>query len=93
MIRSAEKENLAESSIERKLLYNTCHLGLLAPFKRGQEILPNDPTLRMRVTSASFHVAGQLSVNLRLRSRRVFLVIYGTHVVLIMNVSEALMLI
>ena len=49
---------------------------------------PNAPTLQMRVTLATFHVAGQLSVNLRLRSRRVFSVVYGTYV-LIMNVSKA----
>ena len=42
----------------------------------------------MRVTLASFRVAGQLSVNLRLRSRRVFPVVYGTYVP-IMNVSKA----
>ena len=40
------------------------------------------------VTLASFHVAGQLSVDLRLRSRRVFPVVYGTYVV-IMNVTKA----
>ena len=43
----------------------------------------------MRVTLASFHVAGQLSINVRLRSDGYFLVIYGTYV-LIMNVSMAL---
>ena len=53
-----------------------------------EEISPNAPTLPMRVTLASFHVAGQLSVNLRLRSRRVSAVVYGTYVV-IMNVSKA----
>ena len=36
----------------------------------------------------SFHVAGQLSVDLRLRPRQVFPVIDGTYV-LIMNISEA----
>ena len=40
------------------------------------------------VTLASFHVAGQFSVNLRLCSRRVFPVVYGTYV-LILNVSKA----
>ena len=40
---------------------------------------------------ASFRVADQLSINLRLRSRGVFPVIYGTHA-LIMNVCEALVL-
>ena len=67
------------------------NLGLLTPFERSQEVSPNAPTLPMKVTLASFHVAGQLSVNLRLRSRQVFPVICGTYV-LIMNVSEALML-
>ena len=43
----------------------------------------------MRVTLASFHVAGQFSVSLNLRPRRVFPVIYGLND-LIMNVSRAL---
>ena len=80
------------NQVERKLLDNICHLSLLISFKRSQEILPDAPTLPMGVNLASFHVAGQLSVNLRLRSRRVFPIIYGTNV-LIMNVSEALLLI
>ena len=49
----------------------------------------NAPTLPMRVTLTIFHVAGQFSVNVRLRSRQVFSVVYGTYV-LIMNVSKAL---
>ena len=49
--------------------------------------ITNAQTLSMRVTLASFHVAGQFSVNLRLRSRRVFPVVYSTYV-LIMDVSK-----
>ena len=70
------------SQVERTFLDNKCNLNLLTPFERSQDISPNAPTLPMRITLASFHVA----------SRQVFPVIYGTHV-LIMSVSEALMLI
>ena len=45
----------------------------------------------MRVALASFHVAGHLSVNLRLRFRWIFQVIYGLFL-LIINISEALVL-
>ena len=48
-------------------------------------VSPNAPTLPMGVTWPSFHVAAQFSVNLRLRSRRAFPVIYGTNA-LVMNV-------
>ena len=71
------------------VLYNKSNLGLITPFERSQEISPNAPTLPMMVTLASFHVAGELSVNLRLRPRRVFPVFYGTYV-LVMNVSKTL---
>ena len=67
--------------MEQKLLDNICHLSLLISFKRIQEILPNAPTLPMGINLASFHVAGQLSVNLKLRSRRVFPVIYGVVII------------
>ena len=90
VIRSADKEKLhLLSQIERTLLNNKYNLGLLTPFERSQEISPNALTLPMRVTLASFHVAGQLSVILKLRSPRVFPVIYGTYV-FTMNVSEPL---
>ena len=52
--------------------------------------ITNAPTLLMRVT-LGFHVAGQFSVNLGLRSRRVFLVVYSTCVP-IMDVNKVLML-
>ena len=58
--------------VEQTFLDNKVNLGLLTPFEVSQEISLNAPTLPMRVTLASFHVAGQTAVNLRLRSRRVF---------------------
>ena len=73
------------------LLDSKGNLGLLIPFERSHETSENAPTLPMRVTLASFHVAGQSSGNLGLRFRRVFPVIYGTYVLMV-NVSEALVL-
>ena len=60
------------SQVEQTFLDDKVNLGLLTPFEASQEISLNAPTLPMRVTLASFDVAGQISVNLKLRSRRVF---------------------
>ena len=77
MKRSIDKENFLPSQVELIVLDNKGTLDLVTSFERSQEISPSAPTLPMRVTLENFHVAGQLSVNLRLRSRRVFSVIYG----------------
>ena len=73
------------------VLYNKCNLGLLNTVREEPRDITNVPTLSMRATLASFHVARQVSINLRLCSRRVFLVAYST-CVLIMVVGKALVL-
>ena len=75
--RSTDKENCLPSEVERTLSDSKGNLKHLTPSERRQE--------PWQASTPPF----KFSVNLRLRSRRVFPVINGTYV-LIMNVSEAL---